>query len=98
MKIIEGTLPANDLRRAFVDGAKWWNYYSTGFTMFQEERNIAEREADERYASMATHLQLARELIAALTNNGQLSPRLMTPEERQKFLNGLFETSSLLKE
>ena len=31
---------------------------------------------------MLERLQLARELIAALTNNGQLSPRLMTPETR----------------
>ena len=38
----------------------------------------AKNEAKELQAC----LTLARELIAALTNNGQLSPRLMTPETK----------------
>jgi len=46
---LEGTWPADDIRRAFVDGAKWWNYVSTGFTMFSAERNEAENEAERRY-------------------------------------------------
>lgn len=31
---------------------------------------------------LQTHLKLATDLINALTNNGLLSPRLMTPETR----------------
>lgn len=46
---IEGTLPADDLRRAFADGAAWWNFNSTGFTMFGSERRDAEAEAETRY-------------------------------------------------
>jgi len=46
---IEGTLPAYDLRRAFADGAAWWNFNSTGFTMFGSERREAEVEAETRY-------------------------------------------------
>ncbi|MBP8291728.1 MAG: hypothetical protein KAX65_03075 [Caldilineaceae bacterium] len=46
---IEGTLPADDLRRAFADGAAWWNYSSTGFTMFGSERREAEAEAEARF-------------------------------------------------
>ena len=36
--------------------------------------------------------------LLTITLQETAKPRLMTPEERQKFLNGLFETSSLLKE
>jgi len=43
--------------------------------MYQLGWNAHTRETNAR-------LQLARELIAALTNNGQLSPRLMTPETK----------------
>ena len=46
---IEGTLPADDLRRVFADGAAWWNFNSTGFTMFGSERRDAEAEAEARF-------------------------------------------------
>ena len=45
----EGTWPADDLRRAFVMGAKWWEYHQTGATMWPSDRNLAEAEADRRY-------------------------------------------------
>lgn len=48
-RLIEGTLPADDLRRAFADGAAWWNFNSTGFTMFGSERREAEAEAEARF-------------------------------------------------
>lgn len=48
-RIVEGTLPANDPRRAFVEGAKWWEYKTTGATMWQSDRNLAEAEAQERW-------------------------------------------------
>ncbi len=43
------------------------------------DRNVTMPFTDE---VISARLQLARELIAALTNNGQLSPRLMTPETK----------------
>ncbi len=46
---MEGTWKADDLRRAFVAGAKWWNFTTTGFTMFASERNEAEDEAERKY-------------------------------------------------
>ena len=47
--IIEGTWPENDLRRAFIAGAKWWEYHKTGGTMWQSDQRLAEDEADKRY-------------------------------------------------
>ena len=49
MKIIEGLWLENDLRRAFVAGAKWWEYHKTGFTMWQYDQRLAEIEACRRY-------------------------------------------------
>lgn len=46
---MEGTLPNNDLRRAFVAGAKWWEYHKAGATMWQSDSNLAEEEAERRY-------------------------------------------------
>lgn len=46
---MEGTWKADDLRRAFVAGARWWNFVTTGFTMFASERNEAEDEAERQY-------------------------------------------------
>jgi hypothetical protein len=46
---IEGTLPADDLRRAFVMGAQWWERETTGATMFQSDRNSAEAKAEELF-------------------------------------------------
>lgn len=44
---IEGTLPADDLRRAFVMGAAWWEMQKTGYTLFASERQYAEDKAEE---------------------------------------------------
>ena len=46
---VEGTLPADDLRRAFVDGAAWWNFKTTAWSMRTSERREAEAEAAARY-------------------------------------------------
>ena len=35
--------------KAFVDGAKWWEYEKTRFTMWQSDQQKAEREAWERW-------------------------------------------------
>ena len=36
------------LKIAFVQGAKWWEYLQTGFTMWPSDRRTAEKEADRR--------------------------------------------------
>lgn len=33
---------------AFVQGAKWWEYYKTKFTMWPSDRRLAEKEALKR--------------------------------------------------
>lgn len=45
----EGTWPADCVQRAFVAGAKWWQFVSGGSTMFPSERHQAEAEAVKRY-------------------------------------------------
>lgn len=45
----QGTWPADSLQRAFVEGAKWWQFHSQGATMFGSERREAEAEAIRRY-------------------------------------------------
>ena len=50
-KIIEGKWPKNDIRRAFVAGAKWWEFHQTDCTMWQSDQRLAEAEAEKRYAS-----------------------------------------------
>lgn len=48
-KQIEGYWPEDDLRRAFVMGAKWWEFHSREATMWQSDQRLAEEEADRRY-------------------------------------------------
>ena len=45
----EGYWPKDDLRRAFVAGAKWWEYEKTKFTMWQDDIRLAEQVAYELY-------------------------------------------------
>lgn len=45
----EGYWPQNDLRRAFVKGAKWWEFEKTRFTMWPSDRNRVEQAAEEYY-------------------------------------------------
>lgn len=47
--LVNGYLPPNDLRRAFVKGAKWWEWVSTDATMWQSDQQRAEEEAEKRY-------------------------------------------------
>lgn len=46
---VDGTWPADDLRRAFVRGAKWWEYESCGATMWQSDQRKAEAAAEVKY-------------------------------------------------
>lgn len=46
---MEGAWAKDDLRRAFVDGVKWWNYVLTRYTLFPSERDVVENEAESRY-------------------------------------------------
>ncbi len=52
--ILEGIWPANDIRRAFVQGAKWWEWHSRQATMWPSDRNLAEDEAERRYGLTAS--------------------------------------------
>lgn len=47
---VAGTSPADGsaLLAAFVQGAAWWEYHQTGFTMWQSDRRLAEAEATLR--------------------------------------------------
>lgn len=38
-----------ELHKAFVAGAKWWEYYNSGFTMWDDDIRQAEAEAEKRY-------------------------------------------------
>ena len=38
----------NELLIAFVQGAQWWEYYTTGATMWRSDQDLAERQAEER--------------------------------------------------
>jgi len=44
-----GSWPLDDLRRAFVAGAKWWEWHSTSGTIWPSDRHLAEAEAERRY-------------------------------------------------
>lgn len=44
-----GTWAEDDLRRAFVEGAAWWEYEREKATMWPSDRNDAEAEAEKRY-------------------------------------------------
>lgn len=44
-----GTWAHDDLRRAFVAGAKWWEWESRKATMFPSDRDRAETEAERVY-------------------------------------------------
>ena len=39
------------LINAFVQGAKWWEYYKTKFTMWQSDQNLAWKAASEKQAN-----------------------------------------------
>ncbi len=44
-----GTWPKDDLRRAFVSGAKWWEFVKTGSTMWPSDVHNAEDAAERKY-------------------------------------------------
>jgi hypothetical protein len=46
---LRGTWPEGCLQRAFVDGARWWEFYKTGASMWQSDRHLAEAEAVKMY-------------------------------------------------
>jgi len=45
----KGSWPDQCLQRAFVDGAKWWEFERTGATMWQEDQGKAEQAAMDKY-------------------------------------------------
>lgn len=49
MSEIQGSWPAHCEQRAFVDGAKWWQWLQNKATAFPSEVDAMEAEAVERY-------------------------------------------------
>lgn len=49
MNEFDGTWPADDPRRIFVEGVKWWMWQTEHTTLFAAERRSAEEEAERRY-------------------------------------------------
>ena len=49
-----GTWPQVCLQRAFVEGAKWWQFHYNGSTEFSSERHEMETEALRRYGEPKT--------------------------------------------
>ena len=47
--MVDGTWSKDDIRRAFVAGAAWWEFEETGGTMWESDRKLAEDEAEWRY-------------------------------------------------
>lgn len=47
ISFFDGNLPPDDLRRAFVMGAKWWEFLKSGATMWQSDQRLAEEKAEE---------------------------------------------------
>lgn len=46
---LEGVLPEDDLRRAFIAGVAWWEFKQFGATLSPSDRWLAETEAEKRY-------------------------------------------------
>ena len=53
--MIQGKWDKDDIRRIFVAGAAWWEFHSTGATMWQSDRRLAEDEATKRYPPSKTN-------------------------------------------
>ena len=43
--------PSDKLIIAFAQGAQWWEYFSRGATMWNDDRRLAEEEAERRLAN-----------------------------------------------
>jgi hypothetical protein len=52
---LRGLWEENDPRFIFVQGAKWWQYKTTGATAFPSEIDEMEQEAELRYPTNATN-------------------------------------------
>lgn len=86
---VDGYLPANDIRRAFVMGAKWWEYHSTGFTMFGSDRNLAEAEAEKRYPGGTSTDADELETVRRVTNLADQDFSDTSPEYTRGYYDGL---------
>ena len=53
--------PKDDSWRAFVAGAMWWEWASTGFTMWASDQDKAIAEADRRYTKAGTSTRTGKE-------------------------------------
>jgi hypothetical protein len=78
---LEGTWPADCVQRAFVDGAKWWQYAAHGCTAFAVERDEMEAEAVRRYGEppSAPAPQVHTEACKSARLDGDVAPCICAP-------------------
>jgi hypothetical protein len=50
---LRGKWSEDDIRRAFVAGASWWEFDQTSATMWTDDRSRAETEATKRYGDQS---------------------------------------------
>ena len=72
MRKIEGTWSKNDVRRAFVAGAAWWEFYKTQGTLWPSDRRLAEKEAERRYIELITRetMKTIDEIVSYIVERG----------------------------
>lgn len=74
-------LEKSDPRRAFVEGAKSWEYHQENATMWQSDQNICIAEAEKSYQSVVEEL----ERLASTPDFIRVHMRNWTQEERERF-------------
>lgn len=75
----QGSWAANDPRRAFVDGAKWWEWTKSEATMWQHDIGLAEKEAEARFAPTDEPA-----LLSEVTTNNELDAKIDAMHPRMK--------------
>lgn len=90
---LQGAWPEDDLRRAFVEGAKWELWTTERTTMFGSEREKAEQEAERRYGQRiqsATTAVPGFEAVGIFIEENwqwrQVSDRMVGEDDRVCFL------------
>lgn len=87
-----GIWPKGDIRRAFVEGAKWWMWTSRGCTMFPSERDEAETEAETRYPSGIIPVtdeerkRIQERLLGAMMNEMGLHLPVTNLDQQQRYI------------
>jgi hypothetical protein len=77
----------DELRLAFMHGAKWWEFHSTGGTMWQSDQKLVAEAAERRYHGSVTAL------TAPASDHGvrEAADVRTVTDEVAKFVDGLVE-------